>query len=100
MLVDHSGLYHLGTGSRVQYRGAWLFIDDVAVFTGTRLLPAFAATQLRDRVWPLARAGIKVDHRTVLVRTLQNRHPIALGNLAIAACLTGAGALLLGPAVL
>jgi hypothetical protein len=79
LLVDHGGMYHLGGGSRIQYRGRFLMIDDVTVFTGTRLLPVFAAAQLLERVMPLAWEGVRVDRRIVMVKLLQGRHPLALG---------------------
>jgi uncharacterized membrane protein len=85
LLVDHSGMYHLGGGSRIQFRGRFLIIDDVAVFAGTRLLPVFAPKQLLDQVLPLARAGVRVDRRIVMVKLLQSRHPLALGVIAILA---------------
>ncbi|MCB1676547.1 MAG: hypothetical protein KDI01_09660 [Halioglobus sp.] len=79
VLVDHHGLYHLGANARVLHRGPFLMIDDVVVFTGSRLLPAFPSRQLREQVTALAGGGIRVDRKTVAVRLLQSRHPLAVG---------------------
>lgn len=95
LLVDHSGMYQLASGSRLQYRGPFLVIDDVVVFAGNRLLPAFAADQIQRQVRPLALGGIKVDQKTLVVKLLQCRHPLAQGAVAILAALASA-ALLLG----
>jgi len=94
LLVDHSGMYHLGGGSRIQYRGPFLLLDDVVVFAGTRLLPAFAPKQIQDMVTPLAQGGIKVDRNTVMVKLLQCRHPLAQGAVAMLVSFTAAGVLL------
>jgi hypothetical protein len=76
-------MYHLGGGSRVQYRGPFVLLDDVVVFTGTRLLPAFSSKQVAGNVTPLAEAGIKVDRKTLIVKLLQGGHPLARGALAM-----------------
>ena len=94
LLVDHSGMYHLGEGPRIQYRGPFLLIDDVVVFSGSKNLPTFSSKQVRSGVTPLARAGIKVDRTTVLIKLLQGQHPLAQGVLACLATLTIALALL------
>jgi hypothetical protein len=94
LLVDHSGMYHLASGSSVQYCGPFLMIDDVVVFCGSRLLPAFSAAQIQKLVRPLALGGVKVDRNTVLVKLLQGRHPLAQGACAIAAAASAAAMLL------
>ena len=94
LLVDHSGQYHLGGGPRLHYRGPFLSIDDVVVFTGSRLLPAFCPAPLQQRISPAAMGGIKVDTITIAVKLLESRHPLALGGVAIAAA-AAAGSLLL-----
>jgi hypothetical protein len=94
LLVDHRGMYHLGGGPRVQYRGPFVLLDDVMVFTGTRLLPAFSSKQVADGVTPLAEAGIRVDRKTVIVKILQGRHPLAQGAVAVLVSFTAAAALL------
>jgi len=94
LLVDHSGMYHLGGGPRLQYCGPFLLLDDVVVFTGTRLLPAFSSKQIAGRVTPLAAAGIKVDRKTVVVKLLQGRHPLAQGAAAVLVAFTAAAVLL------
>jgi len=76
VLVDHSGMYHLGSDGRLQYRGPFLMIDDVVLFTGTRLFPAFSPAQLQDKVHALAEGGVRVDRKTVLVKLLQSQHPL------------------------
>ncbi|MEZ5571341.1 MAG: MAP7 domain-containing protein [Halioglobus sp.] len=83
LLVDHSDMYHLAGGSRIQHSGPFLCIDDVVVFTGTPLLPAFSPAQIQKQIRPLALEGIKVDRNTVLVKLIQSRHPLAAGALAI-----------------
>ena len=94
LLVDHEGMYQLGGGSRIHYRGPFLMIDDVAVFTGTRLLPAFSPAAIATRVAPVAAEGIRVDRKIVTVKLLQSRHPLALGVVAIAIAIASAAALL------
>ena len=94
LLVDHEGMYQLGGGSRIHYRGPFLMIDDVAVFTGTRLLPAFSPAAIATRVAPVAAEGIRVDRKIVTVKLLQSRHPLALGAVAIAIAIAAAAALL------
>jgi hypothetical protein len=94
VLVDHRGTYHLAGGSRIQHRGPFLCIDDVVVYCGGRLLPAFSTPQVQQLVSPFARGGVRVDHDTIAVKLLQSRHPIAAGVFAIAAALAAACALL------
>ncbi len=92
LLVDHAGLYHLGADSRIQYRGAFLLMDDVVVFMGNKLLPAFTQSALGQSVIPLLRGAVKVDRTTLVIKLLQARHPFAL---AAAACaLAGAAGVL------
>ncbi|MCB1687307.1 MAG: hypothetical protein KDI33_02420 [Halioglobus sp.] len=94
LLVDHSGQYHLAGGPRLHYRGPFLSIDDIVVFSGSRLLPAFCPGPLQKLVRPPALGGIKVDHRTIAIKLLESRHPLALGAIAMVAT-AAAGALLL-----
>jgi hypothetical protein len=94
LLVDHDGMYHLGSGSRIHYRGPFLMIDDVTVFSGTRLLPALDPIGITRRVVPLTAQGVRVDRKIVTVKLLQGRHPLALGAVAIVATFAAAGALL------
>ena len=97
LLVDHTGMYHLGSGPSVQYRGPFLLIDDVVVFTGVNWLPTFSNEQVQSDVMPLASGGIKVDRNTVVVKLLQCRHPLAQGGVVILAALTAAAVLLCLP---
>lgn len=99
LLVDHNDLYQLAGGSRVQYRGPFLAIDDVVVFAGSQRLPAFSAAALQQHVWPLALGGIKVDRKTMAVKLLECRHPLALGAVAIVAAAAAAALLLLLPLI-
>jgi hypothetical protein len=78
-------MYHFGGGSRVQYHGPFLAIDDVVVFCGSSLLPAFPPAQLEEMVRPLALGGVKVDRNTMLIKLLQCRHPLAQGAFAVVA---------------
>lgn len=94
VLADHQGVYHLGSGSRVHYRSHFLMIDDVTVFTGSRLLPAFDPADVVAQVAPLASRGIHVDRKFLATRLLQGRHPLALGTGIILACTCAALALL------
>jgi hypothetical protein len=94
LLVDHAAMYHLGSGGRIHYRGPFLMIDDVTVFTGTHLLPAFSPAVIAQRVAPLAVGGVRVDRKIVTVKLLQSRHPLALGAVTILAACAAALALL------
>jgi hypothetical protein len=94
LLADHTGMYHLAAGSSIQYRGPFLLIDDVAVFTGSLFLPAFSSPQVQTLVRPLATGGVKVDRNTVLVKLLQCRHPLAQGVIAMMAAVIAAVILL------
>ena len=93
LLVDHEDMYHLGRDARLQYRGPFLLIDDVVVFRGNAIVPAFQPGQLEQQVIPLVMAGVRVDRKTVLVKLLQGKHPlmqsigIALAGLLLAAIL-------------
>ena len=93
VLADHAGTYHLGSGARIQHRGNLLMIDDVLVFAGNRLLPAFDPAQVASRVKPLVQAGVRVDRKTALVKLLQSRHPFARGAIAVLLALLAAAAL-------
>lgn len=95
LLVDHRHVYHLGGGSRIQYRGPFLLIDDVVVFTGLRWLPAFSADRIQALVAPLRSAGVRVDRTTIAVKLLQCRHALAAGTLATLAGFAAALALTL-----
>ena len=83
LLVDQTGMYHIAGGSNIQFRGSFLVIDDVVVFTGSRLLPAFDRNQLTEWALPLVTTGIKVDSKTIVVKLLQARHPVALAMWAL-----------------
>jgi hypothetical protein len=77
VLVDHRQLYHLASGPRIHYRGPFVIIDDVVIFTGTVLLPTLDRSQLDSLARPLIRAGIRVDRKTVLIKLIESHHPIA-----------------------
>lgn len=94
LLVDHTGTFHIGTGPRVQYRGPFLMIDDVVVFIGNRLLPAFSVNQVQALVKPLAMGAVKVDRKTLIVKLLECRHPLAQSAAVIFATL-GLGGIVL-----
>jgi hypothetical protein len=87
-------MYHFAGGSRVQYHGPFLMIDDVVVFCGNSLLPVFPCPQIQNLVSPLALGGVKVDRNTVLVKLLQCGHPLAQGAMVIMAAATVAATLL------
>jgi hypothetical protein len=97
LLADHTGQYHFAGGSRIQYLGPFVAIDDVVVFTGNELLPAFSPAQIQQLVRPLAVGGIKVDVKTMLVKLLQSHHPLAQGLCVIAATTCTAIVLLVIP---
>ncbi len=94
LLVEPAGTYHLGGGAQLLYRGNLLFIDDVALYTGSKILPAFSGDEVSRRVEPLVEGGVRIDTRTALTRLLQSRHPLARGLAIIAACTVCALALL------
>ena len=94
LLVDHSGMYHFDGGGRIHHRGPFLMIDDVAVFTGAPLLPAFSPAAIAERVTAVAADGVKVDSKIVTVKLLQARHPLALGVVVILVTSASAMALL------
>jgi len=95
VLVDHRDMYHIASGARIQYRGPFLMIDDVVVFTGSRLLPVLAPAQVSSRLRPLAQTGIRIDRKTVAVKLLEHRHPLVAAALSIAVALMLAGLTLL-----
>jgi hypothetical protein len=94
VLADHRGIYHMGRDARLRHRGSFLLLDDVVVFTGNRLLPAFDTRHVRGKIAAMTRSGIRVDRKTVMIKLLDGRHPLALGACAIAICLTLAAVLL------
>ncbi len=79
LLVDHHHTYHMGSGARVRYRDWFVMIDDVLVFAGPGWAPAFSTEQLRQDIAPLAQRGVRVDRRSILVRLVEGRHPLAMG---------------------
>jgi hypothetical protein len=94
LLVDHSGMYHIAGGSAIQHRGPYLLIDDVVVFCGNTLFPAFQSSEVRELLQSMTAGGVRVDRKTVLVKLLQGRHPLALGAGAILLCAAAAAILL------
>jgi hypothetical protein len=98
-LVDHRDMYHIASDARIQYRGPFLSIDDVVVFTGTALLPAMDPDQVTGKLLPVVAAGARVDRKTILVKLLEVRHPLALGALAIAGGLLAALSVLIAGTV-
>ena len=91
LLVDHDDMYHLGRDARLQYRGPFLLIDDVVVFQGNALVPAFKPEQLKQQVTPVALGGIRVDRKTVLIKLLQGKHPLTQSaGIALAGSLLAA----------
>jgi len=94
LLVDHSGMYHFGGGARIHHRGPFLMIDDVTVFTGTLLLPAFSPAAVQSQVMPVAAGGIRGERKIVTGKLGQARHPPALGAMLIMATSASAIALL------
>lgn len=94
LLVDHTGMYHFGGGARIHHRGPFVMIDDVIVFTGTLLLPAFSPAAIQAQVRPVVVGGITVDRKIVTVKLVQARHPLALGAMVILATSASAIALL------
>lgn len=95
VLVDHSNLYHTAQGAQLQHRGPFLLSDDVVVFTGMRLLPAFNAQEIHRHVHPLLPGAIRVDRKTVLIKLLQSRHPLAVGGTGLLFALAVSVALVL-----
>ncbi|KAA1192461.1 hypothetical protein F0M18_07260 [Pseudohalioglobus sediminis] len=83
LLVDYREMYHLAAGPRLQYRGPFVVVDDVIIFVGTRLLPGLDPQQVKTLLAPRVSAGIRVDRKTIAVKLLQSRHPLAWGGLAI-----------------
>jgi hypothetical protein len=94
LLVDHSGMYHFDGGGRIHHHGPFLMIDDVTVFTGAPLLPAFSPAAISEWVTPVAAGGVKVDRKIVTVKLLQARHPLAIGVVVILVTSASAVALL------
>lgn len=94
VLVDHNNSYHLGSGAQLQYRRGFLAIEDVVVFTGSRLLPCFAAGELAADVAAHVSTGVKIDRATLLVKLLQSQHPLAHSAVLAGAGVIGAGVLL------
>jgi len=95
VLVDHREMYHLAQGPRIQYRGPFVLIDDVVIFTGNTWLPSLNPLQVRKQLEPRVTAGVRVDRKTVAVKLLQSRHPLAQGVVAIVGCTLLATLLLL-----
>ena len=86
LLADHTGMYHMGSGPGIKHRGDFLLIDDVTVFTGSALLPAFSPEEVSQLIVPLVNTGIRVDRKTVAIKLLESHHPLATGGIAIATC--------------
>ncbi|MEH6568776.1 MAG: hypothetical protein V7709_06865, partial [Halioglobus sp.] len=95
LVVDHNNLYHLGQGPRIFYRKHFVMVDDVAVFTGTAVLPVFKPGPQTNELAEIVAAGIKVDRKTVFIKLLQAGHPVARGALACLVCTVSAALTLL-----
>lgn len=87
ILVDHRQVYHVASGSRIQYRGHFLVIDDVVVHTGSRILPEIAPEQFDGVVVPLLGAGARVDRKTIGVKLVEAHHPVARAAIALSVAL-------------
>ncbi len=70
-------------------------MDDVAVFAGNYLLPAFSRESIDTSVAPLVEGGARVDRKTVIVKLVQSRHPLARAFIWSAVACLLAGLLLL-----
>lgn len=86
LLVDHRGVYHLGAGSQIAYRGNFILLDDIVVHRGNALLPGFEQQQLGKYVEPRVSGGVRVDRKTLLVKLVEAGHPFARGALISLAC--------------
>jgi hypothetical protein len=95
VLVDSHNLYHLASGARIQYCDGFLMADDVLVFLGNQWLPVFDEQDIQQHIRPLASAGTRVDQKTLLVKLVRGRHPLAIGGLAMLATTLSAACLLL-----
>ena len=81
LLVDHRNNYHYGQGSRIEYCGRFLLIDDIAVFRGNALFPAFNSKQYQQMISPTTETGLKIGAVALWVKLLQTWHPAATGLL-------------------
>lgn len=88
VLVDHHERYHSGDNARTAYRGPFLFIDDIVVYTGTALLPAIDTKARQRRLAPRLRGASRAPWTEVLTRLRESKHPLARGGTAAIAALT------------
>ncbi len=84
VLADHREMYHLATGPRIHYRGPFVVVDDVIIFTGNKWFPGLHQQQVKRELEPRVTAGVRVDRKTIAVKLLQSRHPVAKSGIAIA----------------
>ncbi|MFK7974980.1 MAG: hypothetical protein AB8C02_02535 [Halioglobus sp.] len=85
-LIDHRGVYHMGSGSQIAYRGSCMLLDDVVVHAGSNVLPAFDLGRMRQSIKPLVVGGVRVDRKTLIAKLLEAKHPFAQGALISLAC--------------
>ncbi|GAB3269907.1 hypothetical protein [Parahaliea aestuarii] len=78
LLVDHRNVYHTARDARIFYRGWFLAIDDVLVYTGPRVLPSFVPAALQHNIVPLVEHGLRMGRWDLLARLVEGRHPLAL----------------------
>jgi hypothetical protein len=83
VLADHREMYHMAAGPRVHYRGPFILIDDVIIFTGNRWFPGLLQAQVSKTLEPIVKAGIRVDRKTIAVKLLQSQHPVARSAIVI-----------------
>ncbi|WP_116364601.1 hypothetical protein [Parahaliea mediterranea] len=95
LLVDHRNVYHTGRDGRIFYRGWFLMIDDVLVYTGPSYLPAFVPSALQQHIVPLVEHGQRMGRRGLLARLIEGRHPLAQTAGILLASTLGAIALAL-----
>ncbi len=87
VLVDHRERYHCDQPDRTAFRGPFLFIDDIVVFTGTALLPAIDPASKYPLLASQLRNAVPASWSEILTRLRESNHPLARGSMAALAAL-------------
>lgn len=93
VLCDHRDIYQRGAGAQIARRGNFLILDDVVVYCGGAVLPAFDPQQLHNLTGKVISGGVRVDRKTLWVKLMEGGHPFARGAM-VCTLLCGAALIL------
>lgn len=78
VLVDHRGVYQVGSAAAIAHHRYFLALDDVLVYTGGRRWPEFEPAEWQQLLPPALAAARPLRWQTLLVLLVEYRHPLLL----------------------